>query len=114
MVYGDGKPYNICLLSMDLEALKEFSRQLDVKTRFEDLRNDPATLLFIAQEISVHLDTKFTHYEIPKRYHIIDEPFSVDNGLLTQTMKLKRERVLAKYRTEIDSLYQEPNTNGYL
>ena len=106
MVYGDGKPYNICLVSMDLETVKALSQLLDTKTRFEVLRNDPATTMIIAKEVALHLDSKFANYEIPKRYHIIAEPFSLDNGLLTQTMKLKREKVVEKYQFEIDSLYE--------
>ncbi len=112
MLYGDGKPYNICLLSMDLETLKEFSRLLDIRTRFEELRNNPATLLIIAKEIAGHLETKFAHYEIPKRYYIVAEPFSIDNGLLTQTMKLKRDKVLEIYQAEITQLYEEPIIKG--
>ena len=112
MIYGDGKPYNVCLLSMDLETLKKFSRLLDISTRFEELRNDPATLQIIAKEIAGHLETRFAHYEIPKRYHIVTEPFSLDNGLLTQTMKLKREKVLERYQTEINQLYEGSATGG--
>ena len=106
MVYGDGKPFNIGLLSMDHETLKEFVKLLDIKTRFEDILNDPATPLIIGKEITLHLESQFAHYEIPKHYHIVAEPFSLGNGLLTQTMKLKREKVVEKYQFEIDSLYK--------
>ncbi len=106
MVYGDGKPFNIGLLSMDHETLKEFVKLLDIKTRFEDILNDPATPLIIGKEITLHLESQFAHYEIPKHYHIVAEPFSLENGLLTQTMKLKREKVVEKYQFEIDSLYK--------
>ncbi len=112
MVYGDGKPYNICLVSMDLEAVKAFLQMLNIKTGFEELRNDPATPLIIAKEVALHLDSKFANYEIPKRYHIIAEPFSLDNGLLTQTMKLKREKVLEAYQADIDRLYEKPSAQG--
>ncbi|EEC76517.1 hypothetical protein OsI_14303 [Oryza sativa Indica Group] len=37
---------------------------------------------------------------------IVDEPFTVDNGLLTPTLKLRRDKVTAKYHREIDALYK--------
>jgi len=91
---------------MDLEAVKALSQLLDIKTGFKELRCDPTTTLKISKEIAAHLENKFAHYEIPKRCHIIAEPFSLDNGLLTQTMKLKREKVLEKYQDAIDHLYE--------
>ena len=39
---------------------------------------------------------------------IIAEPFSLNNGLLTQAMKLQREKVLERYRAEIAQLYEGP------
>ncbi|XP_006665086.2 probable acyl-activating enzyme 16, chloroplastic isoform X2 [Oryza brachyantha] len=37
---------------------------------------------------------------------IVDEPFTVDNGLLTPTLKIRRDKVTAKYNKEIDGLYK--------
>jgi long-chain acyl-CoA synthetase len=37
----------------------------------------------------------------------MSEGFSVDNGMLTQTLKLKRRAVLQKYQADIDRLYKE-------
>uniref|UniRef100_A0ACD5X9Z9 Uncharacterized protein n=1 Tax=Avena sativa TaxID=4498 RepID=A0ACD5X9Z9_AVESA len=37
---------------------------------------------------------------------IVDEPFTIDNGLMTPTMKIRREKVVAKYEKEIEALYK--------
>ncbi|KAM0928527.1 hypothetical protein ACQ4PT_002532 [Festuca glaucescens] len=37
---------------------------------------------------------------------VVDEPFTIDNGLMTPTMKIRRDKVLAKYQGEIDALYK--------
>jgi long-chain acyl-CoA synthetase len=37
---------------------------------------------------------------------IVDEPFSIDNGLMTPTMKIRRDKVSAKYRREIEAMYK--------
>ncbi|KAG2544547.1 hypothetical protein PVAP13_9KG010200 [Panicum virgatum] len=37
---------------------------------------------------------------------IVDEPFTIDNGLMTPTMKIRRDKVTAKYQTEIEALFK--------
>jgi long-chain acyl-CoA synthetase len=56
--------------------------------------------------ITSHLKNKFGGYEIPKKFLLIDEPFTLENGTLTQTMKLKRKVVLDKFQDRIEALYR--------
>ncbi|VAH96945.1 unnamed protein product [Triticum turgidum subsp. durum] len=37
---------------------------------------------------------------------VVEEPFTIDNGLMTPTMKIRRDRVAAKYQSEIEALYE--------
>ncbi|XP_028759744.1 probable acyl-activating enzyme 16, chloroplastic [Neltuma alba] len=37
---------------------------------------------------------------------LIDEPFTIDNGLMTPTMKVRRDKVVAQYREQIDDMYK--------
>ncbi|VAI40163.1 unnamed protein product [Triticum turgidum subsp. durum] len=37
---------------------------------------------------------------------VVEEPFTIDNGLMTPTMKIRRDRVAAKYQSEIEALYK--------
>ena len=41
-------------------------------------------------------------------FYLLPEDFSVDNGLLTPTLKLKRKEVLKKYSAEIEKMYVIP------
>ena len=61
----------------------------------------------LSETITNHLKGKFGGYEIPKKFLILDEPFSLDNGMLTQTMKLKRKVILDKLNDRIEALYKE-------
>ena len=40
-----------------------------------------------------------------KRIQLIDENFSIDNGLMTPTMKVKRKKVTEKYKSQLENLY---------
>jgi long-chain acyl-CoA synthetase len=48
----------------------------------------------------------FPRYVRVRRVMALDEPWTVENGLLTPTMKIKRSAVLAQYRPLIEQLYQ--------
>jgi long-chain acyl-CoA synthetase len=52
-------------------------------------------------------------FEMVKRVHVSMEPFSVANGTLTPTFKLKRKDAYAMYKAELDSLYElgEPTSS---
>ena len=42
-----------------------------------------------------------------KKFRLIDEIFSIENGLLTPTMKVKRNKVTAKYKNIIENFYNK-------
>ncbi len=52
-----------------------------------------------------HQTSEFPGYAKIRRVAVIQEPWSIGNGLLTPTLKLKRAKVLEKYKVEVDRLY---------
>ncbi len=40
-----------------------------------------------------------------KKFKLIDEEFTIDNGMLTPTLKLKRKKILDKYKDDLEKLY---------
>ncbi len=97
----------MCLVVPDPIALKKYAEA-------HNLSGDPGTLSrnrdvqgMIGKEISRSLAGKYGGYEIPKKFVFIHEPFSVDNGMITQTMKMKRKVILDKHMPEIEALYSE-------
>ena len=74
--------------------------------------DDPAALIenediirFLDAQITAHLRKTYGGYEIPKKIIYFIEPFSLENGLLTQTLKLKRTKLIEKFGDDLEKLY---------
>jgi long-chain acyl-CoA synthetase len=85
LVYGDNKPY---LVSLIVLSTKE-KRLSDEK---------------IKEEIE-KINIKLSKNEKIKKYLIIKEQFTIENGMLTPTLKLKRYKIIHKYKKELIKLY---------
>jgi long-chain acyl-CoA synthetase len=65
---------------------------------------------FTGERIQAALDivnTSLPHYKQIRAFHVVTEPFSIENGLLTANGKLKRDMISARYAAEIENLYQK-------
>ncbi len=105
MIFGDGKPYNVCIVIPDCAVLEKTAKTLNIKTEVDQLVHLPLVQEFMSIEIRKSLKDKYGNYEIPKKFIFTDENFTIENGMLTQTLKLKRRVVIEKYKKQIDELY---------
>ena len=105
MVYGDGRDYNVAIVVPDFEALEKYAKENGLPGDPKSLAENPDVQEMISNAIADGLKGKFGGYEIPRKFLFMPETFSSENGMLTQTMKLKRRNVLERYMPEIESLY---------
>ncbi|MHA1474953.1 MAG: AMP-binding protein, partial [Promethearchaeota archaeon] len=106
LVYGDGKDYNVALIILDMEKAKKFAEMADLTLPAEKVIEMPEVQKLMGKEIKAHLKGEYGNYEIPREYHFITDDFTLDNGMLTQTFKLKRRNVLEKYGEKLEALYK--------
>ncbi len=107
MIYGLNKPYTVCIVYPDFNIVKKFAEANNLPVVPEEMVRNRKICDYIADEITSNLKGKFGSYEIPRKFLFLSEGFSVQNGLLTQTFKLKRREVLKRYEKEIEALYSE-------
>jgi len=105
MVYGAGKIHNVGLIFPEEQAIAAAAEKMGVSGDFKALVTNKAIQDFISAEATKQLEGKFGGYEIPKSYIFTDEDFTLENQMLTQTMKLKRRNVLEKYGDALNALY---------
>ena len=75
----------------------------DDRKRFQD---HPALLEVVESDISPRIEGLARH-ERPKRILVVADTFSVANGLLTPTLKIKRKEIARRYAERIETLYAE-------
>ena len=68
------------------------------------LAEDPAFKAAIGEAVT-RANKRLSAIERVRRFHVMPEPFSVDNGLMTPTLKLRRHLIVAAYRDLLDGLY---------
>jgi long-chain acyl-CoA synthetase len=105
MIHGEGQAFNVCLVVPDFMVLEKYATEHNLATDPKELvRNEKVTEM-ISGEITKSLKGKFGGYEIPRKFIYLSENFTLDNGTLTQTMKLKRRVVLEQRKDQIQDLY---------
>ena len=106
MLAGEGKTFNVCLVVPDFEVLGNYARQQGLPDEPQQLVRNKQIQDMLSAEIADWLKGKYGGYEIPRKFIFLAEDFSLENGMLTQTMKLKRRVVMDKYSQDIEALYQ--------
>lgn len=105
IVYGEGKPYCVALVSLEGEAIKEWAAANGLGGKsFGEIARDPKTQAMVegyVEELNKHLN----RWEQVKKVAIIDRELTVEAGDLTPSLKLKRKVVVDNFHDKIDGLY---------
>jgi long-chain acyl-CoA synthetase len=108
MIYGEGREFNICVVVPDFEVLERQAEKSGLS-----LPSDPAAIVadeavqkMIGDSIKEALKGTYGSYEIPKKFVFLAEDFTLENGMLTQTLKLKRKAVIDNYGDQIAAQYK--------
>lgn len=107
VVYGTGRPYNICIVVPDFDVLLNYAKEKGLPTDIKTLVSRQDIIDMVGEAVTKQLKGKFGGYEIPKKFILLPEAFSLDNGMLTQTMKLKRKVVMEKLKDQVEALYKQ-------
>jgi long-chain acyl-CoA synthetase len=107
VVYGEGKPYCVGLVSLDTEAITEWAAKNGLAGKsFAEIARDDRTRELIAGYIDA-LNLELNRWEQIKKFAIADREFTVESGDLTPSMKLKRKVVVEKFTDRLSALYEQ-------
>ena len=107
LVYGEGKPYCVALVSLDTDAITDWANKNGLAGKsFADIARDDKTQELIAGYIDA-LNTELNRWEQIKKFTIADREFTVESGDMTPSMKLKRKVVIEKFADRLSALYEQ-------
>lgn len=107
VVVGDNRPYIGALIALDTEMLPVWLKSKGLDTV------DPAAaaeLPLVRESLDraiARANKRVSRAESIRRYRIVNAAFTVENGYLTPSLKLKRRAVLRDYASEVDALYAD-------
>ena len=85
LVYGDNKPYLVCLIVLSLE--------------YKNVKNEQ-----IQKEIE-KININLSKIEKIKKFIVIKNQFTIENNMMTPTLKLKRYKIIKTYQNELEKLF---------
>ncbi len=107
VVFGAGKPYNIVLLRPSDALIQKYLPDHPADLPYpEELSNHSGIRSAIGQALQKACES-LRGYEKPQKFAIILEDFTIENGLLTPALKIKRLAVEQHFHDIIESLYQD-------
>jgi long-chain acyl-CoA synthetase len=106
MVYGENRPYNVALVMANVAALRTWAERTHV-----ELPQDAGAVLtnervrdLVGSEIKAH-STGFKGFERIEAFELVPGEFTVESGMLTPKMGLKRRRVVEQFGPVLERLY---------
>ena len=107
VIIADQRKFVSALIIPDYAVLEDWAKKHHVEfgSRAE-LCKSPEVVQFVMERIET-LQQEFAHYEQVKRVTLLPEPFSMEKGELTNTLKVKRPVIYKNYAAEIDAMYAE-------
>lgn len=105
MVHGEGHPYLVAVSVVNPESWKHLADQMGLDANKPETLRDKRVEEKVIQRISAQM-SEFPGYAQIHRVLLLSEPWSIENGLLTPTLKVKRAQVVSKLFNEIKGLYE--------
>jgi len=106
-IVGDKRKFASVLVSPNFAALEEWARENEITfaSRAELITNPKVLALY--EGIVEGINQNLARFEKLKRVLLVADEFTIDNGVLTPTMKLKRRVIEDRYKRQIDELYTQ-------
>jgi long-chain acyl-CoA synthetase len=108
-IIGDKRKYASVIISPHFPLLEDWARANGVPftSRQELVASDKVRNLY--RGIVEDLNKRLAHFETIKKIVVVPDEFTVATGEITPTLKLKRRVIEAKYKQQIDEIYQQPH-----
>ncbi|MFE7129790.1 AMP-dependent synthetase/ligase [Streptomyces sp. NPDC057638] len=106
LVVGDGRPFVAALLTLDQEAVEHWLRMRErAPLPPAEAARDPELTAEVRRAVTA-ANTQVSQAESIRTFRVLDRPFREEEGLLTPSLKPRRDAITRAYAVEIDALYR--------
>ena len=105
MISGDKRPYVVGLIVPDPEWALEWARAQGMKYDFKQLQANPEFRAAVRAAID-RVNADLSVIEKVRQFEFSDEPFTIENGEMTPSMKIKRHIIRERYGARLDGMYK--------
>jgi long-chain acyl-CoA synthetase len=105
MLYGEGKPYLVALVVLNPDVWKAIAEKMGIQPDMPESLTDSNVEAKVLRRIARNLSS-FPAYAKVNRVLILRDPWTIENGLLTPKLSLKRNKVVEMFATQINDLYK--------
>ena len=106
-IIADQRKYVSALIVPEYSQVKAYAESKGIKySDMKDLLDKPEIQELFRMRIDT-LQQEFAHYEQIKKFTLLPEPFSMEKGELTNTLKIKRPVLMKNYAEQIEKMYEE-------
>ncbi len=103
MIIGDNRPFVVVLLMLDQNMIRDYAK----KNGFATIEEAAASKGFTQRidRLIAKVNQKLNHWEKIRKYYLITESLTIENGDITPSMKLAREHIEEHFKKEITLMY---------
>ena len=105
LIHGDQRKYVVALISLNQQAVQDFAKRkglsIESFTRLAHSREIQNEIKSAVSEANANLAS----FESIKKFLVLEDDFTVENGFLTPSMKVKKREVEKHFAKELNSLY---------
>ncbi|MGH6881408.1 MAG: long-chain fatty acid--CoA ligase, partial [Hypericibacter sp.] len=105
MVSGDRRPHLVALLVPETEFLAQWAERHRKPVDLVQLRDEPELIKTLGEAVA-RVNASLSAVERIRRYTVAPEGFTIENGMLTPSLKIKRHKIRERFGSLIDGLYE--------
>ena len=105
MVHGDRRPHLVALIVPDRDWAETWA-QTNGRHDLDGLAQDPEFRRAIAQAVD-RVNAQLSAIEKIRRFTLVGEPFSVENGMMTPTLKIRRHKIRENFSPILEGMYED-------
>ena len=105
IVYGDGRPHLVALVVPDSEFAKTFAKQHKLKPDLGELAQHKDFERVIGEAVA-RANEHLSVIERVRHFRLMPEPFTIEKGTMTPTLKLRRQMIYQVHKDLFESMYQ--------